>query len=102
MLVTGATGGVGSLAIKLLSKIGYEAAAVTGKADQAAYLTRIRAAQVIDRADFLKDALSAAEGNLRRRRGYTGRRAAGPDAEATAPGQEPLRPAAMRPPVICR
>lgn len=56
VLVTGATGGVGSLAIKLLSKIGYEAAAVTGKADQAAYLTRIGAAQVIDRADFLKDA----------------------------------------------
>lgn len=56
VLVTGATGGVGSMTIKLLSKIGYEAAAVTGKADQAAYLTRIGAAQVIDRTAFLKDA----------------------------------------------
>lgn len=55
VLVSGATGGVGSMAIKLLSKIGYEAVAVTGKAERTAYLTRIGAVRVLDRETFLKD-----------------------------------------------
>jgi acrylyl-CoA reductase (NADPH) len=49
VLVTGATGGVGSIAVALLSRLGYSVAAVTGKADQADFLTRLGAAQVIER-----------------------------------------------------
>ncbi|AHL75773.1 quinone oxidoreductase [Stutzerimonas stutzeri] len=49
VLVTGATGGVGSIAVALLSRLGYSVAAVTGKADQAAFLTRLGADQIIER-----------------------------------------------------
>ncbi|MCG6539673.1 YhdH/YhfP family quinone oxidoreductase [Pseudomonas sp. KSR10] len=49
VLVTGATGGVGSIAVALLSRLGYSVAAVTGKADQVDFLTRLGAAQVIER-----------------------------------------------------
>lgn len=41
VLVTGATGGVGSIAVALLASLGYKVAAVTGKADQADFLTRL-------------------------------------------------------------
>lgn len=51
--VTGATGGVGSLAVDIFSRAGFEVHAVSGKADQIDYLTRIGAAQVLGR-----DALS--------------------------------------------
>ncbi len=47
VVVTGATGGVGSLAIDMLAARGYEVAAVTGKADQADYLTQIGARRVL-------------------------------------------------------
>lgn len=50
VLVTGATGGVGSVAVALLSKLGYTVVAATGKADEAAYLTQLGAASIIDRA----------------------------------------------------
>ncbi len=50
VLVTGATGGVGSVAVALLSRLGYRVVAATGKADEAAYLTALGAADVIDRA----------------------------------------------------
>ena len=50
VLVTGATGGVGSVAVALLSKLGYAVVAATGKADEAAYLTQLGAASIIDRA----------------------------------------------------
>ncbi len=52
VLVTGATGGVGSVAIALLSKLGYTVVAATGKASQADYLKRLGAARVIDRAEL--------------------------------------------------
>lgn len=52
VLVTGASGGVGSVALMLLAALGYEAVASTGKADQAAYLTDLGAAAVIDRAEL--------------------------------------------------
>lgn len=50
ILVTGATGGVGSVAIALLKKAGFEVAAVTGKPNEADYLKELGADQIIDRA----------------------------------------------------
>jgi NADPH2:quinone reductase len=52
IVVTGATGGVGGLAIDMLDARGYEACAVTGKADQADYLKSIGARQVLVRDDI--------------------------------------------------
>ncbi len=49
LVVTGATGGVGSLAIDIFNRAGYEVHAVSGKVDQADYLKRIGAAQVLGR-----------------------------------------------------
>ncbi len=51
VLVTGATGGVGMMAILLLAKLGYHCVAATGKLDQADLLRSIGAAEVIDRAE---------------------------------------------------
>ncbi len=53
VLVTGATGGVGSLAVAMLARLGYEVVAVTGKPDEAAYLTDLGAARVIGREEEL-------------------------------------------------
>ncbi|WP_342652790.1 MDR family oxidoreductase [Pseudomonas sp. F3-2] len=50
ILVTGANGGVGSFAIALLSRLGYQVVASTGRADQSEYLKQLGAAQIIDRA----------------------------------------------------
>ena len=50
VLVTGATGGVGSIAVALLASLGFRVAAVTGKADQAEFLTRLGASQIVERA----------------------------------------------------
>ncbi|MFM7849792.1 MAG: MDR family oxidoreductase [Rubrivivax sp.] len=52
VLVTGATGGVGSVAVLLLSRLGYRVVAATGKASKAAYLTGLGAHGVIDRAEL--------------------------------------------------
>lgn len=52
VLVTGATGGVGSVAVALLASLGHEVVAVTGKADQADFLKRLGAARVIDRSEL--------------------------------------------------
>jgi acrylyl-CoA reductase (NADPH) len=52
VLVTGATGGVGSVAVLLLSRLGYSVVAVTGKAAQADYLTRLGAQAVMDRSEL--------------------------------------------------
>ena len=52
VLVTGATGGVGSIAVALLANAGYEVVASSGKADQADMLKAIGATEVIDRAEF--------------------------------------------------
>jgi acrylyl-CoA reductase (NADPH) len=52
VLVTGATGGVGSLAIALLANAGYEVVASSGKPDATDLLKAIGATQVIDRAEF--------------------------------------------------
>ena len=52
VLVTGATGGVGSVAIALLSKLGYRVVAATGKSDQEVYLKDLGASALIDREDL--------------------------------------------------
>ncbi len=52
VLVTGATGGVGSVAIALLGKLGYTVVAATGKASEQDYLKSLGAASVIDRTDL--------------------------------------------------
>ena len=54
VLVTGATGGVGSLAVAILAKIGFKVTAVTGKLEETPYLESLGAAQVIDRETLLK------------------------------------------------
>jgi putative YhdH/YhfP family quinone oxidoreductase len=50
ILVTGATGGVGSLAVAILAKAGYQVTAATGKTAEADYLQAIGAADVIERS----------------------------------------------------
>ncbi|WDQ16437.1 acrylyl-CoA reductase (NADPH) [Rhodopirellula sp. P2] len=52
ILVTGAGGGVGSVAISLLSKLGYEVAAVSGRPEAAGYLKELGADEVLPRSDF--------------------------------------------------
>jgi putative YhdH/YhfP family quinone oxidoreductase len=49
VLVNGATGGVASLVIDMLSKLGYAVTALTGKAEEAEYLRALGAAEVLDR-----------------------------------------------------
>ena len=55
VLVTGATGGVGSVAIMALTKMGYNVSAVTGKDSKSDYLKSLGAKNVINRAEFDKD-----------------------------------------------
>jgi NADPH2:quinone reductase len=51
VVVTGATGGVGSLAIVLLARRGYRVAALTGKADASPYLLGLGAAEILPSSD---------------------------------------------------
>lgn len=53
IIVTGATGGVGSVAVSLLTKLGYYVVAVSGKETEYDYLKKIGAKEIIDRNDFL-------------------------------------------------
>ncbi len=52
VLVTGATGGVGSVAVALLAQAGHRVVAATGKASEADYLQRLGAAAVLDRGEL--------------------------------------------------
>ena len=52
VLVTGATGGVGSVSVALLKALGFTVAGSTGKADEADYLTQLGADTIIDRAEL--------------------------------------------------
>ncbi len=63
VLVTGATGGVGSFAVAALSRLGYEVHASTGKESEAAYLKQLGATEIIAR-----DSLSAEAGALGKQR----------------------------------
>ena len=57
VLVSGATGGVGSIAVSLLSKLGYEVHAITGKPDENEMLTSMGATKIISRSDFMSEPL---------------------------------------------
>ncbi len=52
VLVTGATGGVGSVAVSLLAKAGYKVVALTGKTSEGDYLKQLGASDVMDRAEL--------------------------------------------------
>ncbi|MEN9779475.1 MAG: hypothetical protein RL014_623 [Pseudomonadota bacterium] len=52
VLVTGATGGVGSVAVALLSRLGYQVVAATGKTSEEGYLKALGATSIIDRAEL--------------------------------------------------
>lgn len=54
ILVTGSTGGVGSVAVHLLAKRGYRVVAATGKTSERAYLEQLGAADILDRAELAK------------------------------------------------
>jgi putative YhdH/YhfP family quinone oxidoreductase len=56
ILVTGATGGVGSVAVAILAKAGYRVVAVTGKADQAEFLKELGASEVVSRETIMENA----------------------------------------------
>jgi acrylyl-CoA reductase (NADPH) len=56
ILVTGATGGVGSIAVGILAKAGYRVVAATGKASEANYLRDLGASEVIDRQAVVEGA----------------------------------------------
>ena len=52
VLVTGATGGVGSIAVMILAKFGYDVTAVTGKKDKIEYLKELGAKNIIERKEL--------------------------------------------------
>jgi acrylyl-CoA reductase (NADPH) len=52
VMVTGAVGGLGSVAVALLAKLGYQVAASTGRVGEADYLKSLGATEVIDRAEL--------------------------------------------------
>ncbi|MGW6662200.1 NADPH:quinone oxidoreductase family protein [Peribacillus sp. NPDC055009] len=59
VLVTGATGGVGSFAVSILSKLGYSVEASTGKESEHGYLKKIGAATIVSREDVYDGKLRA-------------------------------------------
>lgn len=52
ILVTGAAGGVGSIAVALLSKLGFRVAAMTGRPAESGFLRELGAAEIVDRAAY--------------------------------------------------
>ncbi len=70
VVVTGAAGGVGSVAVSLLSKLGYHVIASTGRLGESAYLAELGAAEVIGRDELSRAGQAARQGALggRRRR----------------------------------
>ena len=55
LLVTGATGGVGSLAVAMLAKLGYSVCALTGKSSALDYLKQLGAESIIERNTFIEE-----------------------------------------------
>jgi len=62
VLVTGAAGGVGSVAVAILARLGYQVVASSGRADAHGYLSSLGAATVIDRSPFAETAKRPLEG----------------------------------------
>jgi acrylyl-CoA reductase (NADPH) len=62
VLVTGAAGGVGSVAVAILAKLGHEVAAVTGRPEQADYLKSLGATQIVARDDLTEVTRKPLEG----------------------------------------
>ena len=54
IIVSGATGGVGTFSIIILSKMGFNVLAITGKPDQKDYLSKLGANEILDRSNFSK------------------------------------------------
>jgi acrylyl-CoA reductase (NADPH) len=54
VLVTGAAGGVGSVAIAVLARLGYQLSAATGRPEEADYLKGLGASEIVDRAELAK------------------------------------------------
>lgn len=52
VLVTGANGGVGSYAVRILSKLGFQVVAATGRPDESAYLKKLGAAEILPRSQL--------------------------------------------------
>ncbi len=61
VVVTGAAGGVGSVAIGLLARLGYEVIASTGRVEETPYLKRIGAKEIIDRGELSSPARPVAK-----------------------------------------
>ena len=59
VLVSGATGGVGSIAMNILAKLGYTVHALTGKSDQVDILKSMGSTESIDRDKFLENGIKA-------------------------------------------
>jgi putative YhdH/YhfP family quinone oxidoreductase len=55
VLVTGATGGVGSTAVAVLSRLGYDVVAASGKSDAEPFLTGLGARRIVSRQDIMDD-----------------------------------------------
>jgi acrylyl-CoA reductase (NADPH) len=64
VLVTGAAGGVGSVAVALLAKLGYQVAVVTGRPETEAYLRDLGATRIIPRADLAETVKRPLEAEL--------------------------------------
>ncbi|MFW2541606.1 MDR family oxidoreductase [Primorskyibacter sp. 2E107] len=62
VLVTGAAGGVGSVAVAILANLGFEVAAVTGRADQADYLKGLGATEIVARDELTEVTRKPLEG----------------------------------------
>lgn len=56
VLVTGASGGVGSVAVAVLARLGYEVVALTGRPEESDYLKGLGASEIMNRAEYLGDA----------------------------------------------
>ncbi|MDR7078209.1 putative YhdH/YhfP family quinone oxidoreductase [Neobacillus niacini] len=64
VLVTGATGGVGSIAVAILAKRGYDVVASTGKANEHDYLQKLGAKEVVSRAEVYNGKVKALDKQL--------------------------------------
>tara|TARA_Y100000739_G_scaffold130699_1_gene112581 strand:- start:524 stop:1507 length:984 start_codon:yes stop_codon:yes gene_type:complete len=64
MVVSGATGGVGSIAVGLLSKLGYEVHAITGKTSETEVLRAMGANKIISRDDYMSEPIKPIDKSL--------------------------------------